>query len=43
MIEPGDTLWAIARANGTDVATLRRLNPDLVPEALAVGAPVRLP
>ena len=24
MIEPGDTLWAIARANGTDVATLRR-------------------
>lgn len=43
VIEPGDTLWAIARANGTDVATLRRLNPDLVPEALAVGAAVRLP
>ena len=42
-VQSGDTLWAIARANGTDVATLRRLNPDLVPEALAVGAAVRLP
>lgn len=43
VIEPGDTLWAVARAHGTDVATLRELNPDLVPEALAIGTRVRLP
>lgn len=43
VIAPGDTLWAIAREHSTDVATLRRLNPDLVPEALPVGGTVRLP
>lgn len=33
-IKNGDTLWDIAEANGTDVETLERLNPDLDAEAL---------
>lgn len=42
-VQPGETLWGIARDQGTDVATLRRLNPGIVPERMAVGTPVRLP
>lgn len=38
----GDTLWALAREHGTDVDTLRRLNPDVVPEAMPVGTRLRV-
>lgn len=43
VVRAGETLWGIARDRGTDVATLRRLNPGIVPERMAVGTPVRLP
>ncbi|MDO4240300.1 LysM domain-containing protein [Micrococcus sp.] len=43
VVRAGETLWGIAREQGTDVATLRRLNPGIVPERMAVGTPVRLP
>lgn len=43
VVRAGETLWGIARDQGTDVATLRRLNPGIVPERMAVGTPVRLP
>ena len=43
VVRAGETLWGIARDRGTDVAMLRRLNPGIVPERMAVGTPVRLP
>lgn len=43
VVRAGETLWGIARDRGMDVATLRRLNPGIVPERMAVGTPVRLP
>lgn len=43
VVRPGETLWGIAREHGTEVAVLRRLNPGIVPERMAVGTQVRLP
>lgn len=42
-VEPGDTLWTIAKEyfpdehTGKKVLELRQLNPDLVPDRLMVG------
>ncbi|BDP44721.1 peptidase M23 (plasmid) [Deinococcus aetherius] len=41
-VKPGDTLYSLARANGTTVAELVRLN-GLTGTALAVGQTLRLP
>ena len=36
-IKAGDTLWDIAQAYGTDVATLKGLNPGINEAALQIG------
>lgn len=41
-VKPGDTLYSIARAHGTTVAELTRLN-RLTGTAIEVGQPLRLP
>ena len=42
VIQNGDTLGAIAARFGTTVDSLLRLNPGVVPTALAPGAHVRI-
>ncbi|HQW50469.1 MAG TPA: LysM domain-containing protein [Tepidiformaceae bacterium] len=42
-VKPGDTLSAIAAANGTTVDALIAANPGLNPDTLQVGAEIRLP
>jgi len=42
VVRAGDTLDAIARASGTTVETILRLNPGIDPEALRVGQRVRV-
>lgn len=42
LIKPGDTLSGIAQANGTDVATLARINNIPDPNKIAAGATLRL-
>jgi LysM repeat protein len=41
-IKSGDTLAAIAAANGTTVAALVHLNPGVDPQALRVGQTIRV-
>ena len=41
-IKSGDTLAAIAAANGTTVAALVHLNPGIDPQALRVGQKIRV-
>ena len=41
-VQPGDTLYAIARRTGVSVTTLRRANPQFAPGALPVGATLSL-
>lgn len=41
-VEPGDTLQAIADDQGTTVARLLELNPDLDPTNLQIGQRVRV-
>lgn len=41
-IKSGDTLAAIAAANGTTVAALVHLNPGIDPNALRVGQTIRV-
>jgi LysM repeat protein len=41
-IKSGDTLAAIAAANGTTVAALVHLNPGIDPSALRVGQTIRV-
>lgn len=41
-IKSGDTLAAIAAANGTTVAALVHLNPGIDPQALRVGQTIRV-
>ena len=41
-IKSGDTLAAIAAANGTTVAALVHLNPGIDPQALHVGQTIRV-
>ncbi len=43
VIERGDTLWEIARDNGTSVDTLKAANPNVNPEALQLGQKINLP
>lgn len=42
VVQPGDTLSAIARRNKTTVAELMKLNPGLVPEKLRLGQKIKL-
>ena len=42
-VQPGDTLWSLARAYGTTVEALKRANPFLAGHALRVGIQLRLP
>jgi LysM repeat protein len=42
VVRAGDTLDAIARASGTSVEAILRLNPGIDPEALRVGQRVRV-
>jgi LysM repeat protein len=41
-IQSGDTLAAIAAANGTTVVALVHLNPGIDPQALRVGQKIRV-
>lgn len=41
-VQPGDSLSTIAEKEGVDPEELELLNPDLDPQALAVGIRVRL-
>ena len=42
-VKPGDTLSAIAAANGTTVEAIIAANPGLNPDTLQVGAEIKLP
>ncbi|HLT58374.1 MAG: cell wall hydrolase [Limnochordales bacterium] len=42
-VQPGDTLWIIARRYGTTVAELQRLNPGVNPQRLQVGQRLTVP
>jgi len=43
VVQPGDTLSAIAAANDTTIDEIVALNPGLDPNSLDVGAEIRLP
>lgn len=43
VVQTGDTLWGIARANNTDVQTLARLNGLRNPDLIYPGRELRLP
>jgi LysM repeat protein len=43
VVKPGDTLFQIARDNGTTVEAIVAANPGLNPDTLAVGMELRLP
>lgn len=42
-VQPGDTLWLIARRYGTTVAELQRLNPGVNPQRLMAGQRLTVP
>ncbi len=42
-VQPGDTLWLIARRYGTTVGELQRLNPGINPQRLTVGQRINVP
>ena len=42
-VKPGDTLGAIAAANGTTIDAILALNPGVTPETLQIGAVINLP
>ncbi|MDB4541680.1 LysM peptidoglycan-binding domain-containing protein [Akkermansiaceae bacterium] len=42
-IRSGDSLWQIARRNGTSVSKIESLNPGLNPSCLRIGASIRIP
>ncbi|HEY8416617.1 MAG TPA: cell wall hydrolase [Limnochordales bacterium] len=42
-VQPGDSLWLIARRFGTTVAELQRLNPGVNPQRLRVGQRLTVP
>lgn len=42
-VAPGDTLYAIARANNTTVQRLLELNPNIDPRNLQIGQSICLP
>lgn len=42
-VRAGDSLWSVARAHGTTVTALRRVNPGASVHALKVGQRLRLP
>ena len=42
-VQPGDTLWSLARAYGTTVEALKRANPFLAGHPLRVGIQLRIP
>ncbi len=43
VVEPGETLFAIARKYGSSVEEIRRRNPTVEPKQLRVGARLNLP
>lgn len=42
-VRSGDTLWSLARANGTSVETLKRLNPRVAQQGLKIGDVIKVP
>ena len=42
-IQPGDTLWALARKYNTTVAAIIQANPGIQPENLQVGQVIQIP
>ena len=42
-VQPGDTLWSLARAYGTTVEALKRANPFLSGRPLRIGIQLRIP
>ncbi|NLS44879.1 MAG: DUF3794 domain-containing protein [Firmicutes bacterium] len=42
-IQPGDTLWALARKYNTTVEAIIQANPDINPENLQVGQVIQIP
>lgn len=42
-IQPGDTLWSIARRRGTTVDLILRYNPGILPNSLRVGQIICVP
>ncbi|WP_456272122.1 D-alanyl-D-alanine carboxypeptidase family protein [Bacillus sp. AK031] len=43
VVQPGDTLWEIARDHNVSLSKLKSLNPDINPRYLQVGETVQLP
>ena len=39
-VKSGDSFWKIARKNGSTIETLRKYNPDIIPEKMQVGAKI---
>lgn len=42
-VQRGDSLWRIARKQGTTVARLEALNPGLIPRRIGIGKIIRVP
>ena len=42
-VQAGDTLDAIARKQGISVAALIKLNPNIIPDRLAIGTILQIP
>jgi len=42
-IQPGDTLWALARKYNTTVEAIIQANPGIQPENLQVGQVIQIP
>lgn len=42
-IQPGDTLYSLARRYGTTVAAIQSINPGLIPESLQVARVICIP
>lgn len=42
-VQPGDSMYSIALQYGIDVSELIALNPDVDPELLGIGDPIRVP
>lgn len=43
VVEPGDTLYLIARETGFSVEEILQINPGIIPENLLVGTKICLP
>ena len=43
VVKKGDTLSKIARANGTTLSEIKKANPNIDPDKLRIGQPIKLP